>query len=111
TDRSAQNEWFGDVGHFNRGLQPGHDTDLLQSTLERHSVDNRREHTHVISRRAIHSTMAGCKPPPDVATPNNDRNLHSQIPDLEDLLCDIGHDPWRDRLEASRFTKRFAAQL
>ena len=111
TNRSPQDKWLGDIGHLDCRLQTSDDTDLFQSTLERHAIDHRRQHSHIVGGRPIHPAMTGREPSPNITTPDDNRDFDAKIADLQNLFRDIGHYQRRDGLMAPGLTKRFTAQL
>ena len=68
----AQDEGFGNILHFDRGLDARDDTALLELALQRETVDHGGEHSHVVRRGAIHSAMTGRESAPDVAAADDD---------------------------------------
>ena len=96
TDRAAHDEGFGDVVHLDCSLDAGGVTEILKGTHERHTIDNRRQHTHVVGCRPVHAAMTGCQPSPDIATANHNGNFNPHAPNLGDRGRHTLDDLWRD---------------
>ena len=110
-DSATEDERFGDVFHFNRGLDPGFNTDLAQRALEGETVDDCRQHAHVIGGRPIHSAMGGGEPPPNVAATNHDGGLDPERFHFLDSLGDLPNNLRRDVFLRATLAQRFSAQF
>ena len=62
---------------------------MLERVLQRQRVDHRRQHAHVIGRRAIHAARARGQAAEDVAAADDDAGLDAQLLDFGDVLGDL----------------------
>ena len=61
TDGPPADISFGQLAHFDGGLDSGDDADPLKSILERESIHNGGQHAHVVGRGPFHAGRAGGK--------------------------------------------------
>ena len=84
--------------------------DFLEGILQCQRVDHRGQHAHVIARGALDAAFASRQPAIDIASADDDDDLHAERADLGDLLRHV-----MDRLgtDAHRFgsAQSFAAQF
>src|SRR5204863_1066368 len=71
----------------------------------------RRQHTHVIGGRPIHTTMASGYSSPDVAAADHDGCLDTESSDFLDAIGDPTDDLRRNVFARTAFLKSFPAQL
>src|SRR5450432_2037207 len=90
--RPAWHVGLGDLTHRDRGLHPGLDMLLLQEILKRQAVHHGAEHAHVVRPRAVHAAHRQLGPAKEVATPDDDRDLHTLGDDGTDLPGKGRHD-------------------
>ena len=110
-DGAAEDERLGHVFHFDGGLDASFDADLVERALQGETVDDGREHAHVIRGRAIHPAMAGGQSAPDIAAADDDRSLDAERLHFLDALSDFAHDLRRDVFARAAFAESFAAQF
>ena len=108
---APENERLGHVFHFDRGLHARLHAELLERAFQRHAVDHRREHAHVIRGRAIHPAIGRRQSAPDISAADHHRNLHSQIVHFLDALRDLAHNRRRNVVAPAAFLQRLAAQF
>ena len=65
---------------------------LLERVLQRQRVDDRRQHAHVVGRRAVHPAGAGRDAAEDVAAADDDGRLDAHALDFGDVERDLGGD-------------------
>ncbi len=88
-DGPAADVRFGYRLYLQGALGPGNNAPLLQGILKRQAVDDGGQHTGVIRSGPVHPLELGGLAPPDVATSDNHRHLHTQAVGLVDLLGQI----------------------
>ena len=101
---TTENEWLGDILHFDGCLNPDRNALRLERAHEGEAVDNGGQHAHVVGCGAIHPAMAGCQAAPDVAATNHDGQLDAQFLGLGDLCGDARDDFRMDTIAAARLT-------
>ena len=101
-----------DLGHVNRGQDPRRAIHALESVLQRERIDHRAQHAHDVRSRAIHPLARPGRASPDVASTDDDRDLHVQLIACgADLLRKSSHCGGVDRLLGRRARKRLAGEL
>ena len=108
-NRASEDERFGDVFHLDRCLHACFDAGLDKRALQREAVDHSCEHSHVISRRAIHAAVARGDSTPNVAAADHHGRLHAEILHLFDALCNLAHDLRGNVFAGAAFAKGFTA--
>ena len=68
------------------------DAVVLERVLQRQRVDDRRQHPHVVGRRAVHALRARRQAAEQVAAADHDRGLDAELLDLLDVFRDLGGD-------------------
>src|SRR5258706_14596981 len=95
-DRTPTDEHLRNLAHFDSGLDARIDLDLFQSILQRQSIDDCCEHTHVIRRNAVESLRACSQSAENISAPNYDSHLHAELVDVLDFgghaADDVGVD-------------------
>src|SRR5579884_1179315 len=76
---AAANERLGDLRHRNRAHHACRYVQLLQRVLQRHAVDDRAEHAHVVRGGALHAGFGGALTADDVARAGHHRDLHARF--------------------------------
>ena len=75
---AAADERLGDLIHFDRGLHAGVDVLLFEGVLQSQRVDDRGQHSHVVSGNAVHVLGLLGNPAEEVSAANYDRDLHAK---------------------------------
>ena len=105
--RAAADERLGHVLHLDGGLHARVHAGFFQRLLQRHAVDDRRQHAHVIGRAAVHAAIGRGDAAPDVAAADDDRDLHAHGVDFRHFARDlVGHLRVDDLLLALRALRR-----
>src|SRR5690606_22435456 len=86
TDRAALDVRLGNRFDFKRSLQTREHPLVFQSALQRHSVDYRREHSHVIALNAIDALSGTGNTSKNVTSANYDGNLDTTFVNLLDFV-------------------------
>jgi hypothetical protein len=84
-DGPATDEGFAHLGDVDGALDPGFDALFLQGILEREGVDQRGQHAHVVAGGPLNAALAALQPAKDVAAPDDDHDLDTEIAHLLDL--------------------------
>ena len=87
-DGAAADERLGDGAHLDGGRDTRDDADVLERILQRQRVDDRREHAHVVGRRAVHALGARREAAEQVAAADDDGDLDAEV-------LDLARCPWR----------------
>jgi hypothetical protein len=58
---------------------------LLEGVLQGEGVDHRRQHAHVVALRAVHARARALEAAEDVASADDDADLHAEPVQLGDL--------------------------
>ena len=90
--RPQRNVGFGDLTHRDGGLHPGGDAFLLQEVLQRKAVHDGAEHAHVVRPGAFHAALLQLRAAEEVATADDDGDLHATAHHLRDLAGHLGDD-------------------
>ena len=109
-DRPAADIRFGDFGDGDRGLDAHGDPDRLELRLERESVDDHREHAHVVRGRLLDAMLGHRGAAHDVPAADHHRDLHGEVAHLLDLLGQIAR-VLRGDTELTVAQKGFAGEL
>ena len=72
-------ERFGHLMHLDRALQPRPNALLFKSVLKSQSVDDSRQHPHVVAGGAVDRKRLLARPTEDVAAADDDGHLHAQV--------------------------------
>ncbi len=109
-DGAQRDERLGDLGHGDRGLDPGRLPDGFEGVLEGEGVDDRREHAHVVGAGPVHPSGRAAHAPPDVAAADDDRELDAELAArvgnlLGDALDNRGVDAVAGRGVGERLTR------
>ena len=86
-DGAAADERLGDRAHLDGGDDPRDHVLLLERVLQREGVDDRRQHAHVVGRRAVHAARARGDAAEDVAAADDDGRLDAHALDFGDVLA------------------------
>ena len=90
---AARNVGLGDLPHGDGGLHPGVDVVLaLEEVLQRQTVHHGAEHAHVVGTCPVHPAFVQFGAAEEVATADDDGDLHAVGGDLGDLVGDGGDD-------------------
>ena len=89
---AAADEGLGHGAHLDRRHHARDDAVLLERILHRQSVDDRREHAHVVASRAIHALGAGRHASEDVASADDDADLDAEALNFGDVGGDSASD-------------------
>ena len=81
---------------------------MLQSVLQSERIDNRREHAHMVCRRAVH--IHALTASPEIASADDNADVYAQIVHDFDLLNHFVYDMVVDAC-AGRARKGFAADF
>ena len=74
---AVTNVGFGDLPHFNRGLDAHFQAVLFERVGKRQSVHCSREHTDMVRARSVH--IAGRTASPEVAAADDEAYLHAEL--------------------------------
>ena len=91
-NRAAADVRLGDLVHGDRGHDPCRHAGPFEGVLQRQAVHDRREHAHVVARRAVHALRGGGQAAEDVPAAHHDA-------DLDPEPVDLGHLPRDERTE------------
>jgi hypothetical protein len=87
------------------------DSSCLDRLAYSESVDDGREHAHLISDHSIKSSLLEPYPSEYIPTTDHDRDLEfADLYEIDDLLCYIGKELWVDTvslLSLEGFTREF----
>ena len=98
-----------DLGHRDRGLDPGVDADLFEEVLEGEAVHDRAEHPHVVGAGAVHALLLELGAAEEVAAADDAGDFDALPHRLRDLVRDPG-DHLGGNAEATT-TEDFAGQF
>src|SRR5665213_343318 len=101
---------FRDLRHLDGGHRASRYADSFERILKGQSVDDRRQHAHVVACGSIEAQFAGSHATEDVSATHYERYLHSHLMDTLDLAGDRLHDGEIDAV-VTRPAKSFTAQL
>ena len=79
------------LSHLDCRLNPNRLASLFQKVLEREGVHDRSQHAHVVGTRTIHAALAEFCTAEEVASSDNDGNLHV-LCGCRNLSSDSAHD-------------------
>ena len=99
-----------DLRHRDRALHARGRAEFFQRVLQRQRIDDRREHAHVIARRALDATLAAAQAAKNIPAADNHDHLHAEFAHLADLPGHVLHRLGRNA-DAVRIAERLAAQL
>ncbi len=91
-DGTAAYERLGDRAHLDRRHHARQDAVLLERILHGEPVDHRREHAHVVARRAVHALGARGDAAEDIAAADDDAGLDAETLNFSDVCGDAGGD-------------------
>src|SRR5437899_9293306 len=109
-DRPASDECFGNLRHGNGALYPCGNAKFFQSVLKGERIDNRREHTHVITGGAFNASFAARQTAKNISAADYNDNLHAKVTYFANLLRHILNGFWRNS-NAALAANRFTAEL
>ena len=75
--------------HIDGALHPGIYAPFFQRILKRQTIHHRRQHPHIIRRRAIHALRASGEATPNVAAADDHRTVDSFLANRLDLCRNI----------------------
>src|SRR5207302_931155 len=87
SDRAPADVGFGQLAHFDGGLNAGDRALFLERVLQGERVEHGGQHAHVIGRGPLHAAVGGVDPPVDVPAELGDLLL-DQVGDLETRVLD-----------------------
>ena len=93
-DGAAPDVRLGHLLHRDGRLHPGRQAELLERVLDRQGVQHRRDHAHVVGRRAVHADGHPLEAAEDVARAHHDGDIDAALVRLVDLARD-GRDAHR----------------
>src|SRR5207302_328874 len=110
SDRAPADVGFGQLAHFDGGLNAGDRALFLERVLQGERVEHGGQHAHVIGRGPLHAAVGGVDPPVDVPPADDQRDLDAHRGDLRDLRRDVLDHP---RVDPERLVagKHFSADL
>src|SRR5690554_132079 len=88
-DSATADIGLGDLADVERRDNAGGDAVLFERVAQGETVDDRREHAHVIRARPIHAGCAPLEPAEDIAASDDDAHLHSEGVNLGELCADL----------------------
>jgi hypothetical protein len=109
-DRLSADVGFRDVLDRDRGLDASRDVHLLERGLKREGVDDHREHSHVVGRRAVDAVLGDRRAAHEVAAADHDRHFSRKRLNFADLLGEV-LDVLRRNAELPLAKKRLAGKL
>src|SRR6266702_1707343 len=89
SDRAPADVAFGQLAHFDGGLDAGDHIPFLERVLQGKRVEHGGQHAHVIGRRPLHAAVGGVEPTEDVPPTDDHRDLDAHRGDLRDLRGDV----------------------
>src|SRR5712691_4158282 len=86
--RAPPDERLRDLFHLDRAQHARIHSFFFQRILQCQGVDDRRQHAHVVARRAIDFKTFLPRPAEDISSAHHDRRLHAQLVDFLQLARD-----------------------
>src|SRR5579885_3400304 len=103
-------ERLGNRWHFDTRLHPRNQANLFQSILQRQSIDNSGEHTHIVGSGTVHTKPFSVLAAPDIATTHHNGDFNAQPLHALYLAGNALHDARIDTI-ALLAHQRLAAEL
>ena len=92
TDRPQRQIGFSDLGHRNRSLNACGNTRLVDEVLEGQRIHDGSEHAHVVGAGTLQALTSQLRAAEEVATTDDNRNLHALAHGTRHLLSNIADD-------------------
>jgi hypothetical protein len=109
-DGAAPDEHFGDLTHFDGGLNPCMNVEFFECILQGKRVHHGSQHSHVIGGNAIKALSAGGQSAKNITTADDDGDFDAEFMNLANLAGDALYD-LRIDAEALVPHQSFAAEL
>ena len=107
--RTATDERLGHLRHRDRGLDTRRHTLFFEGVLQRHGVDHRGEHAHLVTGHAFDAFLASLEPAKNITAANDHADLHAEPRNLAYLRCNVVNRLGTN--SASLSAKDFSADL